>query len=307
MSYWATKKKGKGLLVGSGLTPPLTNLYLMPLDKYLERRKLEFVRYGDDLLVFCLSAKKAKEILRKVREKIRGLRQKTNTKSAFDAARCWPAALRLRWNIGNNVEAAYWAYGRGRKLKTDIYEPGEPFDFIGFEFDGDRIHIRQETVAKAKSRLQQYTQRSLRMIQKSLRRGDRPWGMLVHHGGEEIAVASIHYAHSAIRRVNLFLGFKTSQYPRGSKPRKVTFYPGFGFPWNILNCAKSDEIQQQFKLLDAYLLYRLLRLTQSVLGDLSRDYGTLYDFRKFGFRAEGMMTFKDVLNRFPARTGSPSS
>jgi hypothetical protein len=114
-------------------------------------------------------------------------------------------------------------------------------------------------------------------------------------------VASIYYVLNAIRRVNLFLGFKTGQTLRGSKRRKVTFYPGYGFAWNILNCANSEEIQKQFKLLDAYAFNRLLRLTRSVIGDRSRDYGPLYDFTKFDFRAEGLMTFKDVLNRFPAR------
>ena len=46
-----------GVLQGGPLSPMLSNIMLKELDKELERRGHKFVRYVDDLLIFCKSRK----------------------------------------------------------------------------------------------------------------------------------------------------------------------------------------------------------------------------------------------------------
>lgn len=48
-----------GLSQGGPLSPILSNIMLNELDKELERRGHKFVRYADDLLIFCKSRKAA--------------------------------------------------------------------------------------------------------------------------------------------------------------------------------------------------------------------------------------------------------
>jgi len=53
----------KGTPQGGPLSPMLANIYLNPLDKELERRRLSFVRYADDIAIFASSERAAKRIL----------------------------------------------------------------------------------------------------------------------------------------------------------------------------------------------------------------------------------------------------
>jgi hypothetical protein len=310
-SYQATEQSGKGLLVGSGLTPPLTNLYLSPLDKYLDSQQLRFARYGDDLVVRCDSKNEAQTVIQKLTDILFELKQEPNTDSAFELSRCWIRGLRLRWRTEDDAVALLQAKEREKKLKTDVYGPGEPFDFVGFEFDGPRVSIRQETLAKAKRRLEQYTQRSARIICKARKRGDAIMGQMVRDSdagySSDRAVVSVQYVRNAIRRINLFLGFKTSLSPLEPRCKKVSFRPGYGFPWSVLNCVDYADVREQFAILDGYAFNRLKRLQVSVLGAGAAELGPLSDFSNFSLRAEGLMTCKDVANRFPAANDSGSA
>ena len=49
-----------GVLQGGPLSPLLANIYLDVLDKELEKRGHIFVRYADDLNIFCKSKASAK-------------------------------------------------------------------------------------------------------------------------------------------------------------------------------------------------------------------------------------------------------
>lgn len=53
----------KGTPQGGPLSPLLANIYLDPLDKELERRRLAFVRYADDIAIFASSQRAAQRIL----------------------------------------------------------------------------------------------------------------------------------------------------------------------------------------------------------------------------------------------------
>ena len=60
------EKRMKGTPQGGPLSPLLANIYLDPLDKELEARKLAFVRYADDIAVFASSERAAARILESV-------------------------------------------------------------------------------------------------------------------------------------------------------------------------------------------------------------------------------------------------
>ena len=53
-----------GVSQGGPLSPILSNIMLNELDKELERRGHKFVRYADDLLIFCKSRKACSSYLR---------------------------------------------------------------------------------------------------------------------------------------------------------------------------------------------------------------------------------------------------
>lgn len=52
----------KGTPQGGPLSPLLANIYLHPLDKELEKRGLSFVRYADDIAIFCSSERAAARV-----------------------------------------------------------------------------------------------------------------------------------------------------------------------------------------------------------------------------------------------------
>lgn len=283
------EQPGKGLLMGSGLLPPLTNLYLTPLDQHIEQRGLPFVRYGDDLVVFCQTEKEAREVLSDLGGILHESKQEPSDKCAL-GANLWLRGLELRYPGENGPGEA--VEQRRQKKKTDWYAPGEPFDFIGFDFDGPRVHIRQETLAKVKSRLEQYTQLSKSFIQHKLDEDDHSWGEIFAGEDEEFATPSVRYIQCAINRINSLLGFK-----RGAQGRPPEFWPGRGFAWNILRCLKYEDVKEQFRILDAYAFRRL--------NHLKNPFVCMDDLRskldKLSFRENGLRTFKDVANRFPKR------
>ena len=57
----------KGCPQGSNISPDLCNMVLNQLDKVLEERGHPFVRYADDIYVFCRSQKAAQRILKSVK------------------------------------------------------------------------------------------------------------------------------------------------------------------------------------------------------------------------------------------------
>ena len=60
------QKRQKGTPQGGPLSPLLANIYLDELDKELESRGVSFVRYADDVAIFCSSERAAARVLEKV-------------------------------------------------------------------------------------------------------------------------------------------------------------------------------------------------------------------------------------------------
>ena len=80
------EKTEKGTPQGGNISPILSNIMLNELDKELEKRGLQFVRYADDCVIFTKSKKSAERVMRSITEFIETkLRLKVNrAKSKVD-------------------------------------------------------------------------------------------------------------------------------------------------------------------------------------------------------------------------------
>lgn len=73
------EKRRQGTPQGGPLSPLLANIYLDPLDKELESRKLSFCRYADDINIYVSSERSAKRVLESIAHWIeKHLRLKVN-------------------------------------------------------------------------------------------------------------------------------------------------------------------------------------------------------------------------------------
>jgi len=70
MRQW---KPEQGCPQGAVISPLLANIYLNPLDHQMQQAGLEMVRYADDLVVLCTSAKEADQALKLLREWMAGM------------------------------------------------------------------------------------------------------------------------------------------------------------------------------------------------------------------------------------------
>jgi RNA-directed DNA polymerase len=122
------KETGVGVPQGGPLSPLLSNIMLNELDKEMERRGHKFVRYADDMMIFCKSKRSGKRILQNILPYIE--------KKLF-----------LKVNM-EKTEVAYVG-----KIK-----------FLGFSFykhkSGMRIRVHPKAIVKMKSKIKEYTARS---------------------------------------------------------------------------------------------------------------------------------------------------
>jgi group II intron reverse transcriptase/maturase len=117
-----------GVPQGGPLSPLLSNIMLNELDKELERRGHKFVRYADDLMIFCKSRKSSNRTLDNILPYIEG---------------------KLFLKVNRTKTVVDYAY----KVK-----------FLGFTFykrNGEvRVRIHPKSIAKMKSRIKELTARS---------------------------------------------------------------------------------------------------------------------------------------------------
>lgn len=113
--------KNKGIFQGHPLSCFLANVYLTPLDNLLEKKKIKFFRYADDILILTKNEKEGRYTF--------GLCNKFLRKE-----------LKLQVN----------------KKKSTLSK--EEFEFLGFKFckDGKKT-IRESTIEKAKTKIRNIT------------------------------------------------------------------------------------------------------------------------------------------------------
>lgn len=111
----------RGLPVGTTLANFLSNLYLRPLD--LEMKEHLYLRYCDDIIVFCRSEEEAQEA--------KGVIATTTA------------------NLGLSLN----------QEKSLLLPPGAPFVHLGYQFDKEAIKIGPRALAKFKARIRRATRR----------------------------------------------------------------------------------------------------------------------------------------------------
>ncbi|MFQ5886219.1 MAG: reverse transcriptase domain-containing protein [Anaerolineae bacterium] len=110
-----------GVLVGTILANFLSNLYLRPLD--LKMKGHLYLRYCDDIIVFCRSEEEAQEVRRII------------------------ATTTANLGLSLNQE------------KSLLLPPGAPFVHLGYQFDKEAIKIGPRALAKFKARIRRATSR----------------------------------------------------------------------------------------------------------------------------------------------------
>jgi RNA-directed DNA polymerase len=130
---------------GAPLSPLLANIYLHPLDVLMRDAGYEMVRYADDFLVLCRTAKEAERALERIRQ---------------------------------------WVSEAGLTLhpeKTRIVDATVPggFEFLGYHFDCGERRPRKSSLEKLKEAIRRKTKRtsgqSLETIISDVNRTTRGW------------------------------------------------------------------------------------------------------------------------------------
>jgi retron-type reverse transcriptase len=94
-----------GIPTGSPLSPLCANFYLMELDRQMFRGGFNYLRYGDDVLLLDPDMKRIEQGRGLIEQILAGHALKLSAK------------------------------------KTQLYRPGEPFDYLGYRFDGTKIQV----------------------------------------------------------------------------------------------------------------------------------------------------------------------
>lgn len=139
-----------GVPQGAVLSPLLSNIYLDPLDHQMARSGFEMVRYADDFVILCRSAKDAARALERVR----------------------------KWTTDHGLTL--------HPTKTQIVDSRtESFAFLGYDFHGCKHWPRKKSLQKLKDALRSKTRRtsgdSLAWIIADVNRTLRGWFNYFQH------------------------------------------------------------------------------------------------------------------------------
>ena len=251
---------GVGIGMGTSLTPLFTNIYLDQLDRYLKRREMLFSRFGDDVALFFADWPSVWQ-------------------SQTDIMRFVPEVL------GQEIREAKMTVAELRPAGRDTdHACPRTFDFCAYRFemnvDGRPVlRIKDDTIAKIRRRIKLVT----RVPKERIRISETDHA--VGRGGGADA-----YAKRIVMELNSLLGF----FPIPSKKngRTQMFFSVTGWPASFLNDASSEEMKEQFRQLDGYILYRLKRLVNAC----EREAEETGKFRE-RMRNAGLRTFVDAWNR----------
>ena len=119
-------EKEKGIMAGTPIATFLANYYIKEIDKYFKNQKVVYLRYSDDIIIFC----NTKEDLKKYQKK---LHQFLNS---------------YKLNIN--------------KEKEKHFDPKEKWEYLGFSFENKKIDLSDNTIKKIKRKIK----RSAKSIRK---------------------------------------------------------------------------------------------------------------------------------------------
>jgi RNA-directed DNA polymerase len=122
MKYWTPEG---GTPQGAVMSPLLSNIYLDPLDHYMEKKGYRMIRYADDFVVLCRSKEQAERALEEIR----------------------------KWVEENELKL--------HPVKTKIVEAlSEGFDFLGYHFERGTRWPREKSLKKFKDSIRRKTRRT---------------------------------------------------------------------------------------------------------------------------------------------------
>ena len=107
----------RGAMAGTPVSPFFANVYLMDVDHYFAERNILYFRYSDDILVFADSLEQLQEYQQILYGKIEEHQLKLNPS------------------------------------KVHVSGPGEPWEFLGFAYDGSQIDLSANTIRKMKDKI----------------------------------------------------------------------------------------------------------------------------------------------------------
>ena len=257
---------GTGIGMGTGLTPLLTNIYLHRLDAWIKERKIPFCRFGDDLVLFFKDLPSAERMRR-------------------DSIRFVEMELGQQINDGKAIIAEM------RPVPGEQDDAPHGFDFCAYHYHIGRdnapaIRIKDATIGKIRRRI-----RLLTRIPHG--KGDEG-GVRVQRlpFGEIRADTRTFRLARKIWELSTLLGFPPKKIVAGNTV--YTYALGMGWPPSFLNDAASDDIREQFKALDRFILYRLVRFEKAEGVDTAPGSKFYQKMRSLGLR-----TFMDAWNRHP--------
>ena len=136
------RKSDMGVPQGGNLSPLLANVMLNELDHELERRGHKFVRYADDMVIFCKSKRGANETLKHILPFIEGklfLKVNMEKTKVADIGRIKFLGYGFRYSA-NGVKATVHAKSKA-KLKAKVKEITRRSDGRGYEWK--KLKLRQ--------------------------------------------------------------------------------------------------------------------------------------------------------------------
>lgn len=132
------KSDGRGVPQGSPISALLSNIYMLPVDiqmtKLARDRRALYFRYSDDVLIVCKSEH---------RDEL--------TQALEDAMSAFK--LTLHDGLGKRSVCNFTRQSGGM-LGCD-----RPLQYLGFSFDGDKVRIRSQTLAKFHRRMRKAVRR----------------------------------------------------------------------------------------------------------------------------------------------------
>ena len=107
----------RGAMAGVPVSAFLANIYLLSMDKEFEDMGVPYFRYSDDIIVFASSSEERDSLLELINKRLKEKGLEIN------------------------------------REKTSFSDPGQPWDFLGFQYYGGRIDLSGVTVAKIKAKI----------------------------------------------------------------------------------------------------------------------------------------------------------
>ena len=114
-------KEKKGVIAGNPISAFLANYYLKELDEFFWNQKVFYIRYADDIIIFCNTNEERENYKKELYKFLEKYHLQINPK------------------------------------KEHYYEKGESFEFLGFMFHNKEVDISQNTFYKIKGKIKRST------------------------------------------------------------------------------------------------------------------------------------------------------